>query len=691
MDATKGNINSILNGFKQFIIPVYQRTYSWENEQCEKLWKDIVSMQHTNRVGHFVGSIVNIAEQAMPTGVQKYMIIDGQQRMTTLTILLIALRDYGYLHPEDTSINPNSINGMCIQNDYGMGDEKYKLLLTQTDREVLIKLIERSPIDGIEFSRILETYNFFVEKIEKKELTLQQIQEGVAKLQIVNITLDRVVDDAQLIFESLNSTGMDLSQSDLIRNYILMGLEPDGQTNIYKNYWLPMEKLFSYEKQSVLMDQFFRDYLTYKNGRIPNFKKIYEEFKNYHKNITSDTVESFCKDLYINAKYYTNIYYAKSGEKELDIIFRDIAELKMEVSFPFLLKIYADYEKGNITKNQFCEVLKCCESYVFRRAICGIPTNSLNKTFMMLTKEVKENNYINSIKAYFIVLDSYKKYPNDEEFKNDFVIKDIYNMRVRNYILGKLENYNNKAPINIENFTIEHIMPQNKNPKPEWKEALGENWAEVQKNYLHTLGNLTLTAYNSEMSDESFVKKLNMPGGFKESALRINSFLVNQTTWNEELIKERAVQLTEKALKIWEYPTLTQEELEEFLPKEDLEVEYTLDTYEYLSGEMLELFQLLDKRIQNISSSVKRELKKLYIAYKADTNFVDIVPQKSRLRLSLNMKFSEITDSKNMCKDVTDKGRWGNGDIEVGLENESQLDDVMELIMQSFNKQMDEE
>lgn len=691
MDATKGNINSILNGFKQFIIPVYQRTYSWEKEQCERLWKDIVAMQHTNRIGHFVGSIVNIAEQAMPTGVQKYMIIDGQQRMTTLTILLIALRDYGYQHPEDTSINPNSINGMCIQNDYGMGDEKYKLLLTQTDREVLIKLIERSPIDSIGFSRILETYNFFVEKIEKKELTLQQIQEGVAKLQIVNITLDRVVDDAQLIFESLNSTGMDLSQSDLIRNYILMGLEPDIQTNIYRNYWLPMEKLFSYEKQSVLMDQFFRDYLTYKNGRIPNFKKIYEEFKNYHKNISSDTVESFCKDLYINAKYYTNIYYAKSGEKELDIIFRDIAELKMEVSFPFLLNIYADYDKGNISKEQFCEVLKSCESYVFRRAICGIPTNSLNKTFVMLTKEIKKNNYVNSIKAYFIMLDSYKKYPNDEEFKNDFVIKDIYNMRVRNYILSKLENYNNKAPINIENFTIEHIMPQNKNPKPEWKEALGENWAEVQKNYLHTLGNLTLTAYNSEMSDESFVKKLNMPGGFKESALRINSFLVNQTTWNEELIKERAVQLTEKALKIWEYPALTQEELEEFMPKQDSEAEYTLDSYEYLSGEMLELFYLLDKRIQNISSSVKRELKKLYIAYKADTNFVDIVPQKSRLRLSLNMKFSEIADSKNMCKDVTDKGRWGNGDIEIGLENESQLDDVMELIMQSFNKQMDEE
>lgn len=691
MDALKGNINSILNGFKQFIIPVYQRTYSWESEQCERLWNDIVEMQHGNRVGHFVGSIVNIAEQAMPTGVQKYMIIDGQQRMTTLSILLIALRDYGFNHPEDTSINPNGINGMCIQNDYGQGDEKYKLLLTQTDRDILIKLIERSPLDGVGFSRILETYNFFIEKIEKQELTLQQIQEGVAKLQIVNITLDRVVDDAQLIFESLNSTGMDLSQSDLIRNYILMGLDPNTQSNIYKHYWLPMEKLFNYEKQSALMDQFFRDYLTYKGGRIPKFGKIYEEFKSYHKNKFVGAVQEFCKDIYINAKYYTNIYYAKSGEKELDLIFKDIAELKMEVSFPFLLKVYSDFDKGSITKEQFCDVLKYCESYVFRRSICGIPTNSLNKTFMMITKEIKENNYVNSIKAYFILLDSYKVFPNNEEFKNDFEKKDIYNMRIRNYILSKLENYNNKAPINIENFTIEHIMPQNKNPKQEWKDALGENWGEVQKMYLHTLGNLTLTAYNSEMSDEPFLKKLNMSGGFKESALRINSFVVNQVTWNEDLIKERATFLAEKALKIWDYPVLTAEELEAFAPKDETETEYTLESYEYLSGEMLELFYLLDKRIQNISSSVKRELKKLYIAYKADTNFVDIVPQKSRLRLSLNMKFSEISDTKNLCKDVTDKGRWGNGDIEIGLENENQLDDIMELIMQSFNKQMDEE
>ncbi|MGH4050006.1 MAG: GmrSD restriction endonuclease domain-containing protein [Clostridium sp.] len=689
MDAIKGNINSILNGSKQFIIPVYQRKYSWEQEQCQRLWDDIVEMQQKSRTGHFVGSIVNIAEQAMPTGIQKFMIIDGQQRMTTLTLLLIALRDFGFEHIEDKSINPKEINGMCLQNDYATGEGKYKMLLTQTDKPVLIKLIERSPLDGIKASRIIDNYKFFVGKIAEQKLSTQEIQEGVAKLQIVNITLDRAVDDAQLIFESLNSTGMDLYQSDLIRNYILMGLEPGMQHNIYENYWSLMEKLFDYEKQTSLMDKFFRDYLSFSNGKIPNFSKVYEEFKHYHRYKYKRGVVEFCKELYTYAKYYTNMYYAKSGDKQLDIIFNDISQLQMEVAFPFLLKVYADYESNLITKEEFIEILKCCESYVFRRAIAGIPTNSLNKTFMLMANKINPDKYLNSVKAYMIMLDSYKLFPDDEEFKNDFIIKDVYNMRIRNYIFSKLENVNNKAPINIENYTIEHIMPQNKNPLPEWKQSLGVNWQEVQKTYLHSIGNLTLTAYNPEMSDYSFVKKLEMTGGFKESALRINSYVVKQTTWNESTIIARAKELSNLAKKIWKYPELTENELTEFLPEDKSTSEYTLEDYDYLSEDMLELFNILNIRILNISSYVKRELKKLYIAYKADTNFVDIVPQKSRLRLSINMKFHEINDPKGLCIDVTDKGRWGNGDIEVRLENVLQLDDVMDIIIQSYNKQID--
>ena len=284
MDARKGNIYEILNGNKQFLIPVYQRFYSWDIDQCKRLWNDIVEMQRKGKVGHFVGSIVNIAEQAMPTGVQKYMIIDGQQRMTTLTLLLLALRDYAIKNPNDTTINARRIDNMLLKNEYESGDERYKLLLTETDRDVLISLVEEKPIAEGTRSRLIENYNFFAGKLADKVIQPAEVYESIGKLQIVNITLDRAVDDAQAIFESLNSTGKELSESDLIRNYVLMGLEPSEQTYVYEHLWRPMEQLFIYETQGTVMDAFFRHYLTMKLSRIPKQGRVYEEFKLYHLN-----------------------------------------------------------------------------------------------------------------------------------------------------------------------------------------------------------------------------------------------------------------------------------------------------------------------------------------------------------------------------------------------------------------------
>lgn len=284
MDARKGNIYEILNGNRQFLIPVYQRYYSWDVEQCKRLWNDIVEMQKRGKEGHFVGSIVNIAEQAMPTGVQKYMIIDGQQRITTLSLLLIALRDYAVKNPGDTTINARRIDNMLLKNEYEIGDERYKLLLTETDRDILKCLVEEKPISDDTRSKLLDNYRFFASKIADKELLPAEIYESIGKLQIVNITLDRLVDDAQAIFESLNSTGKELSESDLIRNYVLMGLEPAEQTYVYEHLWRPMELLFVYETQGLVMDKFFRDYLTMKTTRIPKQNRIYEEFKLYHLN-----------------------------------------------------------------------------------------------------------------------------------------------------------------------------------------------------------------------------------------------------------------------------------------------------------------------------------------------------------------------------------------------------------------------
>lgn len=578
---------------------------------------------------------------------------------------------------------------MLLKNEFETGDERYKLLLTETDRAILIDLVESKPIDESTRSRILDNYKYFSGKIADKELSPAEIYESIGKLQIVNITLDRAVDDAQAIFESLNSTGKELSESDLIRNYVLMGLGPFEQTYVYEHFWRPMEQFFVYETQDTVMDAFFRHYLTMKIARIPKQGRVYEEFKLYHLNCEFGTIRELCQDLLEYAKYYTDIVFKRSHDAKRKRLYEDIVDLRMEVSYPFLLKVHHDCAEGIITDDNLQEILKYCIGYVLRRNVCDIPTNSMNKTFATFKNSIRPDDYMNSVKAFFVLQETYKEFPDDDKFATAFVIRDIYNMRARNYILSRLENYDNKAPITIENYTIEHILPQNKNLSDEWQKELGSNWREIQKKYLHTIGNLTLTAYNSEMSDRPFMEKMNMEGGFKQSALRLNKYVVLLSEWNEEHIQKRAKELCDKAEKIWPYPSLTDAELAPYKIEEKPVQKYSLETYDTNAFTRI-LFEALDKRIMNLSPAVIREYKKLYIAYKLDTNFVDIVIQKQRLRISVNMKFADVYDPNGICKDITGLGRWGNGDVELYMEHTSDVDQIMEIVEQSYKIQADD-
>ncbi len=281
---------------------------------------------------------------------------------------MIALRDYGESHPEDTTINSRRIDNMLLKNEYEEGDERYKLLLTETDRDLLISLVEKKPISDPGLSRILSNYNFFAGKIADMELQPKDVYEAIGKLQIVNITLDRNVDDAQAIFESLNSTGKELSESDLIRNYVLMGLEPSEQRYVYEHMWRPMELLFDYEKQDSVMDRFFRDYLTMKMTRIPKIDRVYETFKAYHLNCEFATIRELCSDLLTYATYYTNMVFQRSDNAVLKSLYSDIGDLRMEVAFPFLLKVHNDCAEGIISEDDLIEIIKMCISYVFRRS-----------------------------------------------------------------------------------------------------------------------------------------------------------------------------------------------------------------------------------------------------------------------------------------------------------------------------------
>lgn len=687
MDAEKGNIFKLLNGFKQYLIPVYQRLYSWEFSQCQRLWNDIVAMQKENREGHFLGSIVCIAEKAAPTGVQKYMVIDGQQRLTTLTLVLLALRDNV---TDNSYININQLNTAFLTNQYENGDNKYKLLLTNEDREVLIALIEKKPLKEGTQSKLLNAYNYFKTQIAKNEITPQLLYEATGKLQIVVITLDREHDDPQAIFESLNSTGKELSQSDLIRNFVLMGMDKETQQNLYNNLWRTFEELFGHENQDENMDSFFRDYLTMQMHRIPKISSVYEEFKAWKVNCKFYSNEDLCKDLYECALIYTDIIFARSRDIKLQLLFKEIQTLNMAVANPFLMTVIRDFKSGNyqLTYDDLIEIIKLCISYVFRRSICDIPTNSLNKTFATIENDIRKDDYLNSIKAFFITKDDYKEFPSDKKFGDAFVTKEIYKSRNRNYLLDRLENYDNKSPVIIENLTIEHIMPQNNHLSSQWITELGPEWQRVHDTYLHTIGNLTLTGYNSEMSDKPFIEKMTMTGGFRETAVRLNSYIITQSHWTESQINERAQILLKKALEIWAFPTLTKEELEPYQEKLiTAGSKYSLETYQPNSFTRI-LFEKLDNRIMNLSSSVKKEFKKYYVAYKVETNFVDIIFQEKRLRISINMKFVDIKDPKEICRDITGIGRWGNGDCELFLNDLEQLDDVMSIIKQSYDSQI---
>ena len=690
MDIDKGSIYQLLNGQYQYIIPVYQRKYSWLAEvQCARLWKDIVNMVKQHKQHHFVGSIVSVAEKYSLMGVQKRLIIDGQQRMTTLSILMIALRDYLVEQGAGEEVEEN-IN-MVLKNPSRKGDDAYKMLLTDTDRDIMIKLVDKLPIGEDEDSKIYTNYLYFKQKVAEGILTPDEVYESISKLDIVGIVLDRAQgDDPQLIFESLNSTGMDLSKSDLIRNYILMGLDNDEQKSIYNNYWKPFEKNFPTQDGTDRMDRFFRDYLTMKKCVCIKFDTIYDVFKDYAENSEFSKQEELAEDIMIYGDLYTNITSEDKklplSQQALNPIFKEIKILRMEVVYPFWLKVYNDFSKGMITLDEFVRILKLTIAYVVRRTVCEIPTNSMNKTFTTLKNEIHPDDYLNSVEAAFFYLDTYKRFPDDKEFKECLCKRNMYSIRISNYMYLKMENEGNKETIPYEGYTIEHILPQNKNMRKEWKDALGENYEEIQAQYINNLGNLTLTKYNSEMGDKPFSEKLEV---YKESAMHmLNKYVVQQTTWNKETIEERASKLAECACKAWEYPSISEEIKAKYQKTEEtVQKGYDLSQYDFSNGLVEILYQKLHEAILQVEPKAKVEYKKLYIAYKLKTNFVDIVVQKSRLRLSINLDFDEVYDPSGICRDVTDLGRWGNGDVEIGFDSLSMLDSVIEIIKQAIEKQ----
>jgi len=693
MKATEAKLIDFLKKSPQFIIPIYQRTYSWSEKECLQLWEDILRTGSNDKItAHFIGSIVYVEKGLYSVSSQSpLLVIDGQQRLTTVSLIIEALaRALGESEPIE-GFSAKKMRNYFLLNPLEEGEKKYKLILSQTDKTTLTSLLDQNSYPKDFSVRVKANFDFFTEKIAEEKDNLLAVCKGLAKLIIVDISLNRDQDNPQLIFESLNSTGRELSQADLIRNFILMGLEHELQSKLYDQYWRPMEIDFGQEGYAVYFDGFMRHYLTVKTGVIPKEREVYEAFKQYARSPEIASIEALVSDIRTFAGHYCAMALGAEDNQELKMAFHDLRELKVDVAFPFLLEIYDDYKKEILPADELLKIVRLVENYVFRRAICGIPTNSMNKTFGNFSRNLKKDRYLESVEANFMLLPSYRRFPDDEEFKREIRVKDVYNFRSRSYWLRRLENCDRKERVPVDEYTIEHIMPQNENLSASWKSELGPEWERIQKTYLHTLGNLTLTGYNSEYSDRPFVEKRNMKGGFLESPLKLNKSIAEKETWAEKDIIDRAEILSTQAINVWFAPKIESSVLEEYKPKTE-HTEYSIEDHPHLATEPVRsVFNEFRKQVLALDPCVTETFLKLYVAYKAETNFVDIVPQAKRLRLSLKVTFAEINDPKGLCKDVSALGRWGNGDVEVGLSKIEEIPYVMSLVRQAFEKQIGQE
>lgn len=701
MKATEAKLLDFLKKSPQFVIPIYQRTYSWTEKECRQLWDDIVRCGSSDKIAvHFVGSIVYVESGlSQVTHQAPLLVIDGQQRLTTVSLLLAALAKAVAEGEPFDGFSQRKIKHYYLLNPEESGERHFKLLLSQTDKVSLTAIVSDGEQPQNPSLRIKANYESFEKWIAEGKVELTSLCKGLAKLIVVDIALTRDQDNPQLIFESMNSTGKELSQADLIRNFILMGLEPVLQTRLYEQFWRPMELDFGQEAYGTHFDSFMRHYLTVMMGEIPNINAVYDAFKEHARasraNAADDKshIESLVREIRDYARHFCAMALASEPDADLKRAFHDLRELKVDVAYPLLLELYHDYKANTLSRADLQASVRLVEAYVFRRAICAIPTNSMNKTFATFTKALKKDRYFESIQAHLLGLPSYRRFPMDDEFHRDLQTRDLYNFRSRSYWLRRLENNGRRERVPVDEYTIEHILPQNENLSPKWREALGVDWQRIQQTWLHTLGNLTLTAYNSDYSDRTFTEKRDMPDapekGLKQSPLKLNQGLGALETWDEAAIKARAGRLADLAVSVWSAPVLSRDILDAYRLKADTVAEYTIDDHPHLlTPTMRPVFDAFRKAVLALDPCVSEEFLKRYVAYKAETNFVDVVPQAKRLRLSLNMRFADVNDPKELCEDVTGIGRWGNGDVAIGLSKLDDLPYVIGLVRQSLELQL---
>jgi uncharacterized protein with ParB-like and HNH nuclease domain len=574
----------------RFIIPVYQRNYDWTQKQCKQLFDDLVSVINNKSKSHFFGSLVSTHQSGAKAS---YLIIDGQQRITTVSLIFIAminLMKKGDATAENESLSAK-IEETYVIDKFSKNSRKLRLKPIKDDCVAFDNLVKGDESNFIKESNITSNYQYFCTRILNKEITLDELYEAISRLEIIDIFVEDD-ENPQLIFESLNSTGLDLTEADKIRNFILMGLDTATQEDYYEHYWNKIEKLTGY-----MVSEFIRHYLTVKQRIIPNISKVYDVFKEYiNKIATEDKVVQYGKvlaDMLFYAEITNKIFESKTGLQEADRILKRLNFIDLTVAYPFFLNLFSHFENNEITPKDVLCSLECIESFVIRRIVCpGFATNALNKIFCTLDYDimkVKKNDQTYSSALIYILehKNGSAGFPTDTEFKTALTIRDIYSMHKKNkeYLFDRLENTDSVEHVNViglmetKTLTIEHIMPQTLTE--EWKKVLGKDWKEVYEKRCNTLANLTLTGYNGKYSNHSFEFKKTCDKGFKNSALNISKQLLDFDKWTNEEMDLRNNSLVNLALKLWPYPDT------DFVPASTILDQVSLEDADDLTGRKL--------------------------------------------------------------------------------------------------------
>lgn len=611
---------------KQYCIPVFQRDYAWTEEQCTKLFEDIVMAYKKDRP-HFCGSFV-YAPLGSKKHIDSYIIIDGQQRFTTLYILIKALADSA-----DDDRDKEALQRYLYNEDkfdrYGL-DEKSKLKLkpVKTDNDQLLLLMS-GKIEQMDKSRrgiIYHNYMLFMQLIksfleESSANSVLMINDGIEKLICADIRLD-TDDNAQEIFERINSTGIKLGLADLIRNYILM--TDTDQERLYEEYWLTVQNLLP----DKLLDNFFIDYLNMKSDGFVKESEAYKSFKHVYVEGKYDNEKMLQEILHYAKQYYVFCYGSSDFGAEVNKALAGLRKLKQTTVYLFLFRVFDDYENGIINKNELARVLKMLLSYSIRRLVCEIGSNTLRGLYKTLYGRVFEqkenkNTYYDSLVSFFLQQTSKNTIPSDNEFVTALQEKNLYSKNALcKYLLCAIETQG-KETLDTENLSIEHIMPQNKNLSMSWQKMLGENWQSVHEKYLHTLGNLTLTGYNSELGDKPFEKKKEKLEETITHIAVLYSDVKDKSEWNSVNMEKRAKRLAEIILKL--FPIEQPKTKIEFTdPHYKL---YTLANPDDATYKTVNYFEFLGERV-NVSSFAEMVRSIAQILYDMDNSIIDDMAKK---------------------------------------------------------------